>query len=128
MSRVVLDTSALYYPQALALLETQPRPVIVPTIVLLERARQLRASGRDGWSDVVVLASAAGWDIEAFDAAHARRTARLAPLDPRIWRTINRDAMIAGHVGDDDAIWTANPRDFLHLGLKEQQVVDVTKL
>lgn len=126
--RVVLDTSALYYPRALALLREHPGRIVLPMVVLVERARQLRRVGRDGWSDMVLLAEASGWHVEPFDLAEARRTVASAPLDARAWARINRDAMIAGHVGNEDVLWTANPRDFTALGLHASQLLDVAKL
>ena len=126
--RTVLDTSALYYPRALALLQDQGGDIVLPVVALVERARQLRRAGRDGWSDMVLLAEASGWTVEAYDVAEARRTAALAPLDARAWARINRDAMIAGHVAKEDVLWTANPRDFAALGLRPAQILDVAKL
>lgn len=45
--------------------------------------------------------------------------------DDADWERLNRHAFIAGHVGPDDELWATNPRDFLTLGVPEEQVVAV---
>jgi predicted nucleic acid-binding protein len=128
--RVILDTSALFYPRGLERLRdrTDAGEIVIPVVVLLERARQLHAAGRDGLADMVRLAHAGGWRLEEYGALEARRTLGLAGLSEPAWRRLARDAMIVGHVHGGDALWTANPDDFLALGLAPGQVLDVRAL
>lgn len=127
--RVILDTSALFYPAAMRRLrdEREIEAVVLPTVVLLERARQLQALGRDGLSDMLRLAEAGEWKVEDYGRVEVVRTISRAPAGAA-WRRLARDAMIAGHVGADDALWTANAADFRALGLGAGQLLDVRTL
>lgn len=41
------------------------------------------------------------------------------------WRRRSRDALIAGHVGVGDSLWTTTPQDFVALGVPEAAIVAV---
>lgn len=128
--RIVLDTSALFYPRALAALrdlEGAPE-IVLPAIALMERARQLRSQGREGWLEMLRLAEASGWAVEPFGPAEVRQTVALAPLERSRWARVSRDAMLAGHLAPEDALWTAHPRDFVALGVPPERVVDAAAL
>ncbi|GEM_PF-1066757 len=128
--RIVLDTSALFYPRALASLRSDhpgAEPVI-PTVVLLERARQLSRAGLDGAGEMRAFVERGGLTLEAFGPEQALRSHQRAPRDDRLWARAGRDAIIAGHVAEGDVLWTANARDFLDLGLAREQVLDVRGL
>lgn len=121
--RIILDTSALFYPRALEALDPAI-PVVVPPVVFLERSRQLAREGRMEPAAFARLLRDSGWVVEPFGLEEALRapTGRLA--EPQ-WRRLARDAMIAGHVRPRDQVWTSNPRDFEALGLSRDQIVDV---
>lgn len=119
---VVIDTNVLWHPEVLDLLEDED--VVVPSLVFLERSRQLRQRGRDP-ADLLHNLERLGWRIEAHDAEHAFRSALLAPLDDKAWIKLARDAIIAGHVGPGDVLWTFNAKDFLALGLAKEKIVDL---
>lgn len=125
--RVVLDTSALFYPEALVDLESRPDvdEIVLPAVVFLERARQLSRAGYPGVPKMALLVERGGLTVEAFDVTAAARSATLAPLDDARWGRLSRDAIVAGHVRTGDELWTANPKDFRMLGLPAEQVRDV---
>jgi len=118
--RVILDTGVFYHPEALRQAARVEANLIVPSVVFMERARQLRRDGRDVRAFATRLVED-GYTVEPFRAAHALRYA--IPLgDDRLWRRHFRDAMIAGHVGEGDELWTTNPRDFEAVGLRREQL------
>ncbi|MEA3199651.1 MAG: hypothetical protein QOE90_1079 [Thermoplasmata archaeon] len=119
---VVLDTNVLWHPEALDLLEDED--VIVPALVVLERCRQLRQRGADP-AELLHAFERLGWRIEPYDAEHALRSALQAPLDDKAWLKLARDAIIAGHVGPADVLWTYNAKDFAALGLPREKIVDL---
>lgn len=122
--RIVLDTGALWKPRALRALAELPDPVIVPAVVFTERARQVRRDGRPV-EELVEALEANEFQVEPHGPDVARRYAvRIA--DDREWRRLARDAMIAGHVGPGDLLWTTNPGDFQAVGLAEEQILDVS--
>jgi predicted nucleic acid-binding protein len=126
--RIVLDTSALFYPKAIeAARASSPAALVLPTVVLLERARQLTRAGLDGPAEMAAFVESGGVELEAFGGLEAVRSARLAPVDPLRWARLSRDVMIAGHLGAGDVLWTANPRDFRELGIPAAQLLDVTR-
>lgn len=120
---MVLDTSALFYPAALRALDPV-RPVVVPSVVFLERARQLARQGRSTPPEYLALLRDGGWVVEPFGPAEAVRSPAHG-LDEHRWRRLARNAMIAGHLLAGAEVWTANPRDFLELGVPAARVVDV---
>lgn len=124
--RVVLDTSALFYPRAIEALDPS-WPVFVPSVVFLERSRQLAREGRMRPAEYAAVLRANGWQVEAFGVEEALR-APAPRLGDKDWKRLSRDAMIAGHVRPGDELWTANPRDFRFLGLEASRVVDVAML
>lgn len=121
--RVVLDTGVLWRPDVLALVAKTRLPAVLPAVAYMERARQVRRDGGDvdrfrAWLAHMHI------DIEPFDATAAERIA-IRIEDDRVWRRLVRDAMIAGHVREDDLLYTTNPNDFVHVGLDPDRVVGV---
>lgn len=115
--RIVLDTGVFFRPAALsALLD---KVVVIPTVVVAERRRQLARDGQD-IDRFLHLLESGNFELEPFDAAHALAMPTIT--DDARWRRHARDAMIAAHVGPDDVLWTTNPKDFLALGLKPAQI------
>jgi predicted nucleic acid-binding protein len=123
MARIVLDTSALWSKDSLQRLQAaEEEDGILPAVAFTERARQIVDAGRsvqELW-DVIARSRIM---VESFRPEHGLRFA--ASLDDVTWRRHARDAMIAGHVGPDDVLWTKNPKDFLAVGLRADQVVAV---
>lgn len=121
--RIVLDTGVFFRPDALRRLAKLPHHVVVPTVVLAERARHLAKAGRDPRELLEVL------DTLAFhvEPLGAREALAIAPglHDDATWKRSARDALIAGHVRGDDVLWTTNARDFVALGLAEDRVLAV---
>lgn len=124
--RVILDTSALFYPRALEAIDPA-WSVVLPAVAFLERARQLHRQGRMAPEAFRALVLRRGWRIEAFDADLAVRSPAHALADAS-WRRLARDALIASHVQPGDRLWTANPRDFRRLGVPEDHLVDVATM
>lgn len=119
---LIVDTGVFFKPAALAKLRGK-RGVVVPSIVFMERARQLEASG--DWTLEQFAATLRGlrWTIAPYTVKEATRTVRLAPMERDRWGRMARDAMIAGYVGDADVLWTFNPKDFRALGIPDRQIV-----
>lgn len=116
--RIILDTGVFFRPSLLAGLATRTEIVVVPAIVLAERRRQLESAGRESallWKTV----QDAQFVIEPFGFDESLK---MAILDDASWARHARDAMIAAHVRDGDVLWTTDPRDFLSLGLRSEQV------
>ena len=120
--RLVVDTNVLWDRIALPALAAQKRPAILPAVAFIERARQLLQAGRTV-DELWQLARDFGMEIEPLLPEHGLRMA--ARLDDATWRRHARDAMIASHVGPDDVLWTKNPKDFLAVGLRPDQIVAV---
>ncbi len=124
--RIVLDTSALFYPKALESLAAIQQ-VVLPAVAFLERARQLARQDRMKPLDYRRLIEKQGWGIEPFGADEAVQSpAHL--LNDGSWKKLARDAMIASHVQKDDELWTANPKDFIKVGVPSRQIVDVAAM
>lgn len=121
--RVVLDTGAFFWPEALRRLSAGPEDVIVPAVVFTERCRQLTRDGRR-LEEFFDLLAALQFEVEPFDKAEGLRFA-IYVKDDRAWTRLARDALIAGHVREDDRLWTANARDFLTVGVPPEQIVDL---
>jgi hypothetical protein len=119
---LIVDTGVFWKPAALAKLRGKPG-VVVPSIVFMERARQLEAGGDMTLEEFAASLRSLRWTIAPFAAKEATRTARLAPMKPDRWEARARDAMIAGYVGDADVLWTFNAKDFRALGLPDRQIV-----
>lgn len=118
--RVVLDTSAFYQKDAFRQLARVPNLIVLPVIAFAERVRQLERDGRDARLFVQRLAEFRIL-IEPLGAEAATRyTSRLH--DDARWRRLARDALIAGHVQDEDVLWTMNPKDFLAVGLPSGRI------
>lgn len=121
--RIVVDTSILWKPGALSRLAHEAGDHVVPAVAYAERARQYAQTGRSIGQLDETLASF-DLSVEAFTREFALRfVPRLT--DDEDWKRLDRDAMIAGHVGPADVLWTANVKDFLAVGLREDQVVAV---
>jgi predicted nucleic acid-binding protein len=120
---VVLDTGVFFVPEALERLAELPHDVIVPAVVFTERARQLsrQGVGVDGWLDAVEVNA---FEIEAYGVDQARRWAPEIHDDEE-WRRLARDAMIAGHLGEDRVLWTTNLADFQEIGLSDDRIAAI---
>lgn len=124
--RIVLDTGAFFHPVALRKLKTTPVRGVVPAVVFAERCRQLQRDGRSIERFARDL-DEMDFEVEPFGKAEGLRCAAKV-VDDRLWARLSRDALVAGHVRDDDVLWTTNPRDFLALGLDPERIVDVSML
>ncbi len=120
MERIVLDTSILWDPAVTRRAGLGQGSAILPSIALTERARQVIAAGRDV-AELWAVLRANKIVVEDFGIEHGMR--RAAKLPQSVWDRHARDALIAGHVGPDDVLWTKNPKDFLKVGLAKEQIV-----
>lgn len=120
MNRIVLDTNVLWSVDALNTLMGMPLEVVVPSIVLAERVRQIRARGQDVgiFLERIRLLD---WTIEALGREQALRYSTEITQDDK-WRALARDAFIAGHVRQGDVLWTSNVKDFVAIGVPERQI------
>ncbi len=121
--RIVVDTNILWNPRALGRLARQAGDHVVPAVAYAERARHYARSGRSLRHLDETLARF-NLSVEPFTREFALRfVPRIT--DDTAWKRLNRDAMIAGHVGPADILWTRDRKDFLAVGLREDQVVAV---
>lgn len=120
MLRVILDTSVLWDRDVLAKARPAGWETILPAIAFTERARQVQEAGREA-AELWTLLKSNEIIVEDFRVEHGMRIA--ARLDKATWDRHARDALIAGHVGPDDVLWTKNPKDFLKVGLTKEQIV-----
>lgn len=118
--RVVLDMSAFYARDAFRQLAALPNPIVLPVVAFAERVRQLERDGRDTPLFLQRLAEFR-IEVEPLGAEAATRYTRDLHEDDR-WKRLARDALIAGHVGNDDVLWTMNPKDFLAVGLPASRI------
>lgn len=116
--RIILDTGVFFRPDALESFRAIEIDVVVPSVVLAERRRQLANAARDPREIDRILARGE-FDTEPFGTGEA---CNMMILDDDAWERRARDAMIAAHVRDGDVLWTTNPKDFLTLGLRPEQV------
>lgn len=116
--RIVLDTGVFFRPSALAETLATRRPVVLPTLVVAERRRQLIRDARN-LASLERAVNESGYWIESFGLDEALR---MPALTDATWARHARDAMIAAHVREGDVLWTTNPRDFLALGMRPEQV------
>lgn len=124
--RILLDTSVFFKPAAMAELRSRHEDVVLPAVAFAERARQLRRDGRA--LDVFLEGLQANHImVEPFGHDEALRRAQFV-TDDSMWKRHSRDALIAGHVKDDDQLWTANPRDFIEVGVPSRQIMDISGL
>lgn len=124
--RIILDTSAFYFPVALELLSRQPEDIVVPAVAFTERARQLARDGRMSPAELLDELARNEIAVESYGEEEAMRFATGVRDDAR-WKKLARDAMIAGHVREGDVLWTANPLDFAAVGLAPAQIRDPTR-
>ena len=118
--RIIIDTGVLWKPSIIEELAESGHELVVPALAFAERARQVAKHGRDART-LQFLLHTAGIHVEALDAdAASRYTTQL--VDDEQWKSLGADALIAGHVGDEDVLRTTNPADFLALGLNSEQV------
>lgn len=119
--RTVLDTGVLFRPTALQALKQQAADVVVPAVAYAERLRQFAARGASR-AELDDYLARMRFRVEPFGPEEA---ARYVPgmMDDAAWQRLARDAMIAGHVGPNDRLWTTNPKDFLALGVPKDQIV-----
>lgn len=119
--RAILDTSALFRPAALADLARQAADMVLPAVAYAERLRQVSLRGQRKQEFDAFLVEM-GVRIEPFGPDEA---ARFVPglVDGPTWERLARDAMIAGHLGPGDLLWTTNPKDFLVLGVPKDQIM-----
>lgn len=121
--RNVIDTSALFSKAAIRALADSELPTIVPAVVFTERARQILRDGGDVQRYRNLLLDL-DFRVEPFGETEALRYAvHIHAADA--WRRLARDAMIAGHVGKEDQLWTANAKDFHEVGVRPDQIVEV---
>lgn len=121
--RLVLDTSAFYYPRALRRIP-RGQNVVVPAIVFTERARQLKRDGRATPSVLLRTLADRGWKVEPYREENALRAAHLAPADDAEWQELARDVLVAAHVREEDILLSANVADFVALGLPRARLRD----
>lgn len=121
--RIVLDTGVFYHPAALREAARQGLDVVVPVVAFTERARQLARDGRPVGEFLAILEEH-GFAVEPLTVREALRLP-VRVRDDRLWLRHARDALIAGHVGRDDVLWTTNRADFERIGLDPHQIQDV---
>lgn len=122
-ARVVLDTGVFFVPSALERLSSVPHDVVVPAVVLTERARQLAKHGVDP-AELLEALEANAFDVEAYGVDEALAWAPGIHADDD-WQRLARDAMIAGHVDEGDVLWTTNPADFVEIGVDADRIATV---
>lgn len=120
--RFILDTGVFYHPGTLREVVAQGVEVVVPAVAFTERARQLRRDGRSV-EDFTRLLLEHAFVVEPYGLVQALRRA-VHVADDRTWARHARDAMIAGHVGPEDVLWTTNRADF-EAFLDPHQIQDV---
>lgn len=104
-------------------LSDEAGPYVVPAVAYAERVRQYARAGRSVRNLDATL-QRLKIQVEPFTREFALRfVPRLT--DDADWKRLDRDAMIAGHVGPADVLWTADVKDFLAVGLRDDQVVAV---
>ena len=121
--RIVLDTGVFYRREALEALAHVQEDVVVPVVALAERLRQLRRDGGDVDAFRRTLRRAR-FEVEALDETAALRYAIGLDVDAE-WRRLSHDAFIAGHLREDDVLWTTNPKDFQAMGVPAAQIVSI---
>lgn len=121
--RLIIDTGVLWRPEALRALVELPHDRILPAVAFAERAREIQAAGREP-AELVTLLGRCGIQVEPFTEQHALRYAATI-TDEGKWRILARDALIAGHVGPEDTLWTTDPEDFKRIGVPEDQIVPI---
>lgn len=122
--RIVIDTNVLFDRDATLAICDDPRPKILPAAAFAERARQRSRDHDESPEDLLSWLAALDIEVENYGPAQAARiAARVA--DDATWERHARDAMIAGHVEEMDEFWTANPRDFVAVGLDVRHIVDI---
>lgn len=121
MSRVVLDTGALWSPSFIReAAKSGETGIILLAVAYTERARQMHRDGQD-IRDLERLIKELGIEVEDFGRAEGLRRAA-GVVDDRVWERVARDAMIAGHVGPGDILLTTNAEDFLELDVPAAQI------
>lgn len=113
--RIILDTNVLWNKAAMEKLQETAAPVVVPAVVVAERARQY---AKRGWpvSRLLDQLAANQFTSEALTPEMALRFAPGLVADDA-WRRLARDALIAGHVQAGDVLWTSDVKDFLEIGV-----------
>jgi len=124
--RHVLDTNVFYHPRALEHLATLPDDIVVPAVVVAERARQLQRDAAVAPEAFVATLRAQDFDVEPLGVEQA--CAHAPFLDDVAWQRLARDALIAGHVRPRDTLWTHDRRDFEALGIPSEALVDPATL
>lgn len=120
---IVLDTGVLYHPEVLRRLAELPDDIVLPAIAYAERGRQILRDGRS-LPELDVALAENEIRVEPFDRDAALRYA-VHVHDDATWRRTARDALIAGHVGENDILWTTNRSDFEVIGVPADQIVEV---
>src|SRR5438552_13942783 len=114
----------MFSPDVTIAVGDDPRPKVVPATAFAERARQLFRDRAITSQEVLATFEAYGWTVEEFGPVQAGRIAAQVKNDS-VWNKHSRDAMIAGHVEEMDEFWTANPKDFIAVGLDPRHIVDI---
>jgi hypothetical protein len=120
--RVILDTGALFQPEWLRLAVEEGLELVLPVVAFAERRRQLLRDGRDVGR---FEGSLAEWGVRIEPLGVEQACRYTGVTDDDAWHELARDALVAAHVGDEDVLWTTNPKDFLRLGVPKERVVDV---
>lgn len=120
---IVLDTGVLWRPPVLRRAAARDDEIILPAVVFAERARQLVQRGVEP-GEFLAWLRRSEFVVESFGIAQALRRA-VRVTDDRLWKRASRDALVAGHVGEGDELWTTNPSDFIAIGVPERQIVAV---
>lgn len=118
--RIVIDTGVLWVPRALSILGQLADDIVLPAVAYAERARQYREVGRS-LDRLDALLRRHRVIVEPMDAGHALAASEWTS-DRGLWQKHGRDALIAGHIGLHDVLWTTNPRDFIALGFPEDKI------
>lgn len=119
--RIVLDTGALWKRETFLRLLNDRREAVLPAAAYAERVRQLLRDGRAA-AELDALLDGARIRVEPMGREEATAFVHRL-LDDAAWRRRSFDALIAGHVGPGDELWTTNARDFALLGVPREKIV-----
>jgi hypothetical protein len=121
--RIIIDTGVLWVPQALRALAALSFDRILPAVAFAQRSRQIAKAGRSP-DELQEILDRCGIQVEALSGARAARFS-IGLTDDNDWARLARNALIAGHLGPDDVLWTTDPEDFRELGVSPKQILIV---
>jgi hypothetical protein len=118
--RIVIDIGVFFRREIWLELAEFDDDIVLPAVAFTERARQLSRQGINP-RDFQIMLHMFDIEIEPFRAQEG--LLRAVTADDDWWKLNARDALIGGHVGPSDMLWTTNPKDFIKLGINPNQIV-----